>query len=490
MYCTRTVQIHSADAIYPYCDQMTKAANNLFNAALFRFRQVLTAVEKDSSKWTSNEVAVMQEIKDALPLMGSKYAMPTKGKQFLSYPFLNKLMYATQNQDFFNMYLPRQSAQWTLKEVVRTMKGFYASIREWNNSREKYKGKPSLPGYRHKGGNHTIVITNQDCVLHIEQDGSSWVKFPKTSLICKLGKLDHGTKLKQVTIAPYHDIFIISFVLEIVQKERQPVSEPHRICSIDFGVNNLAAITNNAGLPCLLFKGGVVKSINQYYNKRVAEIMSQQTIGTTTKFVPTPEFKRLAVQRDNRLSDVMHKVGKAIVSWCDANNIDTIVMGVNTGWKQRSNMSRQNNQAFVQIPFQKLKNIISYLAEREGISVIEQEESYTSKASFLDGDEIPSFGQAPEDIKFSGIRGPNKCRGLYKTKGGELINSDLNGSANIGRKAIANMYIDGVAPDFNNTIVILHPDLVRIQSLRQRQKAAYHGLSKSAAKRRARKVKK
>lgn len=490
MYCTRTVQVHPADAIYPYCDQITKAANNLYNAALFRFRQVLTAVEKDPSAWTANEKEIMDEIRDAMPGMGPRYCMPEKGKRFLSYPFLNKLLYEAKNPDYFNDGLPRQSAQWTLKEVVRTMKGFYAAVREWQRAPAKFLGKPSLPGYRKKGGNHTTIVTNQDCVLHIESDGSAWVKFPKTKQVCKIGKLDAGTRLKQVTITPYHDIFIIAFNLETAQEAKEPVAVPDRVCSIDFGVNNLAAITNNAGLPSLLFKGGIVKSINQFYNKHMAEIQSKQTAGSTAKFVPTAESKKLAVRRDNQMSDAMHKIGKAIVAWCTENRIDTIVMGVNTGWQQKSDIGEKNNQNFVQIPFLKLRNIITYLAERAGIAVIEQEESYTSKASFLDGDTIPVYGKVQGTPRFSGVRGPRKCHGLYKAKNGRLINADLNASANIGRKALPDIYTNGKTPDFDKVIVIRHPDYVITQELRERQLTVKRNTSKSAMRRRVRKLKK
>ena len=149
--------------------------------------------------------------------------------------------------------------------------------------------------------------------------------------------------------------------------------------------------------------------------------------------------------------------------------IDTIVLGVNKYWKQEVNMGHVNNQNFVQIPFAYLRSIISYKASEHGISIIEQEESYTSKASFLDNDPIPVYKEG-DDTKhtFSGKRKPTHYKGMYKKDGfrglyissdGTIINSDLNGSANILRKAIPDAFINGVKPNFNKVTIIKNADL-------------------------------
>jgi putative transposase len=114
-------------------------------------------------------------------------------------------------------------------------------------------------------------------------------------------------------------------------------------------------------------------------------------------------------------------------------NIDTLVIGQNKGWKQNSNIGKQNNQSFVHLPHSIFISMITYKAQDSGVDVIVSEESYTSKASFLDGDAIPTYGQTTDTPKFSGKR---ITRGLYQAKDGRLINADVNGSANIMRKAI------------------------------------------------------
>ena len=137
----------------------------------------------------------------------------------------------------------------------------------------------------------------------------------------------------------------------------------------------------------------------------------------------------------------MLKAGKSLIIWCVENRIDTIVIGSNPGWKQGSNMGRRSNQKFVQIPFDDLKRILKYQGERNGIRIVEQEEAYTSKASFIDHDDIPDLDGSKEAV-FSGTR---TKRGLYRSKEGITINADLNGSANILRKAFPNAAHSDVA---------------------------------------------
>ena len=238
-------------------------------------------------------------------------------------------------------------------------------------------------------------------------------------------------------------------------KDAPVCTEHERIIAVDPGVDNLMAVTNNCGLPCILFNGRPLKTINQLYNKQIANIMSENTIGTTDRFVATPHYQKVTLNRNNRVKDYLLKSARILIDWCVENRIDTIVLGKNVGWKQESDMGHVTNQSFVQIPHEQLYNIISYLAEREAINVVEQEESYTSKASFLSRDVIPSYRCKGEKHSFSGKR---VHRGLYKDRSGKQINADLNGSANILRKAFPNAFKKD--PDFNNIRVIRHPDLV------------------------------
>lgn len=162
MYYATKIQINQNHPLFQYCDAITKAANNLKNATLFRVRQVFTMVEKPTEQLTSNEKEVYSEIENALPLMGSKYKMPQKGKSTLSYTFLDALMKATHNPDYYNAALPSHGAQHVLKEVTENMKSFREALKEYSICPSRFTGRPKLPKYAIKGGNHAITLSNQE----------------------------------------------------------------------------------------------------------------------------------------------------------------------------------------------------------------------------------------------------------------------------------------------------------------------------------------
>ncbi|MCD7872797.1 MAG: RNA-guided endonuclease TnpB family protein [Clostridiales bacterium] len=477
-YSTIQFYIHSGNELYSYCDEVTHAANNLRNAALFRCRQAVTLASKPLDKLTQNEREVFCECYRAWLNDPESCFVPRKGKTQLKYTELECIMRINQNPDFFDARLSKQTAQHVLRSVATDMDSYFEGLKSYYRDSSKFTGRPQLPKYKKSGGSCTVKLTNQDCKIKINKDGTKSLKFPLTRTRFPLGNSPVGEReLREVTIQPYHDIYILSLSLISYQPEHPPVSEkPKRICSIDLGVNNFAAITNNIGQPCLLFKGGAIKSRNQRYNRQMSLLKSDQTKGTpgeSQKFVPTPESKRLCIDRKSWIDDYMHKCAKAIILWCIDNSIDTIIIGENTHWKQSSNMKKSDNQNFVSIPYDNFKKMLSYLCDRYGIRFIKQEESYTSKASFPDNDDIPVYGKVDTKPAFSGKRAPqrytdsfgehyrkNGFRGWYISSNGSRINSDLNGAANIGRKCIPDMFtMEGAQmPDFNSAAVYKHPD--------------------------------
>lgn len=483
MYHTLQIQVKQRNPLYAYLERTSHLANNLYNAGLFRCRQLITASKKEQKDLTENEKKVIKEFSTAFPDM--KYSF--------GYASLDRVMRANHNPDFFAEGLSKQTAQHVLKQVARDVKGFFASLNAYKQNPSIFMGKPNIPGYHRKGGLSTITFTNQDCVLY-SGDDTSYMKFPGTKERLNVGKCPVDGRLKEVKAKPYHNIFIVYLTFDDGKPEPVMKEHPERICAIDFGVENLAAITNNVGLPCLLFKGGVLKSQNQWYNKRMANIASKQTIGTTDKFQPTTESQVVCLKRENQVVDFSRKLCKRIVDWCVQNNIDTIVVGNNPGWKQNSDMGKKSNQEFVQLPFGRIIQMLELKALQNGIRVMKQEESYTSKASYLDNDPIPVCGENDNDAVFSGKRRPYKYkgvsqkdgyRGLYTSKDGSVINSDLNGSANIGRKALPELFTGVV--DFSSVIVIKHPDYDSRKENGKKQKANAKP-SKSKARRLAAKA--
>ena len=451
MYRSRNIQIASDHPLFAWCDQMAHLSTNLYNAGLFRERQLMTSAKKDPGVWTENEIEIRNEVTHAMELFRKPRSIPASG--VISYTFLDELMKVTSNPDYYAP-LPRQSAQNCLKHVCRDLTGFFESMKAYQKDPTVFTGRPKLPKYKHKGGISSFDISNQDCVIRINKKGSYTAKLPLTKHTLSLGKKFPGS-LKEVHVTPNNGIYQISFVFDIEEKEKPIQKESKRIAGIDLGVNNLMAVVNNCGLNCMIFNGRPLKAINQYYNKQIACIQSEQTKGSDKYFVPTKRSKRITLNRNNRIKDTMFKTGRQFIDWCVENRIDTAVIGANPFWKQSVSQGPKNNQSFVQIPYDQLKRIIQYLGIQNGIRVITQEESYTSQASFLDNDFIPVYGKEEAIPVFSGKR---IQRGLYKSCTGETINADLHGAANIIRKCFPDAFIKGTMPDFRNIQTIRHPE--------------------------------
>lgn len=497
IYRDREFHIDKKHKLYGYCDKVTSLCCNLENAVRFRQRQLITAVKKDPEKYSENESLIIQEIMDAIPKMSKSYPIPSKERFVYDYYFYDNLMKITNNPDYLADGLPRQTAQQSIKKNVRDIKSYFAAMKAYEKDASKFTGKPKFPGYHRKGGHSTAILTNQDAILKPYTSDNYSLKLPLTKEKLKIGHLPENTRLKEVKIVPDNGIYIIHVILQYEIPDVTYSETPERIAAIDMGVDNLMAVTNNCGLENLLYKGGVAKSVNRLYNKKIADIVSRQTLATKKKFTPTDDYYAVTRKRNNTLKDLFHKTAKHFISWCVENRIDTIVIGKNPLWKQECDIhSDAAKQTFVQLPFDMLRNFLKYLAESVGIRYVEREESYTSKASFLDDDYIPTYGVDDEKASFSGIRGPKRYKGMYKSSGfrgiyktasGIYVNSDLNGSANILRKEYPDAFKDPL--DLNHVTIISHPDHDKAVSLKGRQlhNHAHKSMSRSKLKRKHRK---
>ena len=429
-YTSKTV-INNSHSLYSYLYEYCKLSKNLYNATLFRLRQNFTAKDKESL--SDNEKEVVQEINKVIEKY-SDYKVP---KSIISYKFLEKQMRVTNNPDFFSG-LPMQTSQLILKDAIRDFKGWLSALKSYKEDSSKFLGKPKMPNYK-QSEISMVKFTNQDCVL---RDGI--LKFPKTNITLSLPNIDGN--LQEVQIKPYYGNFI---VLVVYGKERVKKSAGKYICGIDIGVNNLVALIDNKN-SCLLYKGEIIKSCNQYYNKEKARLMSCLEKCQNSSYVNTKRLLQLSKKRDAYIKDYMHKVSSDIISHCLNNEIGTIVIGKSNEWKQNINIGKTNNQNFVSIPFNTLIAMIQYKAEREGIKVIIREESYTSKASFIDDDLIPNYNEITTPL-FSGRR---IQRGLYKSKDGVVINADLNGAGNILRKEFPDAFKSANKKDILNNLIV------------------------------------
>lgn len=291
----------------------------------------------------------------------------------------------------------------------------------------------------------TAVFTNQACLLKNQMNGQVSLKFPGTREKLPLGRFPPGRSrsLKEVKVVPVHGIFEVHIILEEDIEAIPKTETPCRCISIDLGIENFAAIANNIGEAPILVRGNVIKSRNWWYNREVASAVRQEMRcqKDCCQFVPTRRIHNLELHRKRFFRDYFHKISTRLITYCVEHRIDTIIVGKNVGWKQKISMGKNNNRNFAAIPYEMFIHQLCYKAERKGIRLICQEESYTSVASFLDGDPIPVYGDTDSTLlKFSGQR---RYRGLYVTKRGERIQSDINGACNIMKKAVPGAY-DGI----------------------------------------------
>ena len=347
-------------------------------------------------------------------------------KKYLSYNENYKMLKNSENYKKLNSNM----AQQILKEVDGSFKSFFGLLKLAKNGQYDNK-KIKLPKYLAKDGFTTLVIgfiRLKDDTLTVPYS-NSFRKMHKEITI-KLPPVLKGRKIKEIRIIPkqHFRYFEIQYTYEVEEVQRELNKE--NALGIDLGIDNLCTCVTNTGASFII-DGRKLKSINQYYNKINAKLQSvkdKQKIKKTTL-----RQKRIARKRNNRINDYISKVARIIVSYCLNNDIGKIVLGYNEDFQRNSNMGSTNNQNFVNIPYGKLRDKLVYLCELYGIEFRLQEESYTSKASFFDKDEIPIYDK--ENIQKYIFSGKRIKRGLYQTSKGKLINADCNGALNILRKS-------------------------------------------------------
>ena len=323
--------------------------------------------------------------------------------------------------------LPAQTAQWTIKKVKQSWNSFFKAMKAWEKHPEEFMGMPKPPKYKNKDGEFILIFSNQQC--HIENGILRFPKIMNLEVETRLRDVD----LKEVRIIPQG----IGYTVEIVyEREIENIEnvKPKRIMGIDIGLRNIVTIGDNISKEGIAVKGGVLKSINQFFNKEYAILRSISDRQIESKQL-TKREKRLFMKRNRKIKEIMHKLSKAIVQYAKSKDIDTIVIGHNNGWKQSVNMGKRNNQKFVQIPFNTLIQQLKYKLEEIGINVIIEDESHTSKCSFLDNESIEHHDE---------YTGKRIKRGVFRSADGTLIHADLHASYNMIRKAIPEAFADGI----------------------------------------------
>jgi len=321
---------------------------------------------------------------------------------FRNMPGINVLIDDTKDLNCFQDFGNTKIAKQIVRRVLTDWSNFYKALRAFKRDPSKFDRYPRPPRYKEELAH--VIFYNE--TIKGGQSGRSLERLTATN---ECFSVKSSRPYKQVVVTPKHFGFIIE-----VQYEAPDVPKPklsrEKVCTIDLGLNNLAAVSLDQQRP-ILVNGRIVKSINQWYNKRPC--------------------KSRARKRYFRLENYFHHTAKMIIEMCVKNDIGTIIIGKNENWKRGMNMGKKNNQKFQFVPYESLIGKIRYRAEMVGIDLILTEEAYTSKASFYDHDPLPRYG---DDVpEFSGRR---KHRGLYVASDGFAVNADINASLNIGRKVI------------------------------------------------------
>ena len=382
--------IKEGHELYSICDDLTFKAKNLYNAGLYHIRQSIFERNK-----------FQEEEKPSV----------------LSWIELVSQFRKEKQSDMLE--LPSKVSTNILKTLGSSISSYYQLLKCYHDkSNLSVTSKPQLPRYLHKTEGRSVVeFTNQTISKKRGLNGEL--------ILCpKDFNLVIPTKVKtpkSVRIVPKLKSFVIEVIYEV---EVSPLKQTGNYAAIDLGIDNLASITFSDGTNPLVVKGAQLKSINQGYNRLIAKAKSKLPANQKT----SQGIHRLWRNRELKLQSEFHKVTSFLSLYFDEMAIEKVFVGKNQGWKQEISLGKKTNQTFTQIPFTTFISQLTYKCSARGIEVVEQEESYTSKASFVDQDEIPTYGKGNEKFAFSGKR---VSRGMYRTKNGFLLNADVNGSYNI-----------------------------------------------------------
>ncbi len=405
--------IDHSDPRYAIIDEAAFKSKNLYNAALYEIRQsfIHTGV-------------------------------------YLDY---NEMQRRMQSHEAFKA-LPAKVSQQVLILLHKNWTSFFEALEAYKEDPSKFTGRPKLPKYKHKTeGRNMLVYTIQALSKPGMRDG-----LIRPSGLPVTIKTEH-TVVDQVRIVPRNGYYVVEVVYT-----KEPVQtnvDPSFCVGIDLGVTNLAAIASNReGFVPRLVNGRPVKAWNQWYNKRMKEL--KKKLPKDDRERVTAQMERITNTRNRQIDHYLHTASKRIIDFLVKEGVGTIVVGKNPLWKQECGMGRKNNQNFVQIPHARFIDMLTYKAALVGIQVEVREESYTSKASFLDLDPIPDYKPNDETVHvFSGKRIGRRNR-LYRTKDGRKICADVNGAYNILRKSKPDAFADAGAKGLAGYVV--HPSRLAV----------------------------
>lgn len=348
--------------------------------------------------------------------------------KYLNYEKNYVLLKNSENYKLLNSNM----AQQILKEVDGCFKSFFGLLKLVKKG--KYRAADvKLPHYLPTDGFTTLVIqmfTIKNGILTIPY--SQTYKKSHQAITVKVPPVLTGKKIKEIRVIPRQNAKFFEIQYTYEQDCLQRDLDKTKALAIDLGVENLVTAVSSDG-KSFIIDGRKLKSVNQFYNKNISRLQGILDRQYPNKHKRSKQMYRVTRNRNNFVNDYMSKAAKMIVDYCVDNDIGNLVVGYNVTFQNSPDLGKKNNQNFVMIPFGKLREKLEYLCELNDIAYHEQEESYTSKSSFWDKDDLPVYNDDnPVDYTFSGKR---IHRGLYKTGSGYVFNADVNGALNILRKS-------------------------------------------------------
>ena len=458
-----------------YFSEQCSMACALYNSANFVQRNAMTALSKASGMRTANENDVLDRLDDIWP----RYRMTrmkslvkniakargegklpaadiarlqdvykasglyAPGKWLLGYNVLDALFKLEKNEHYKTLH--SHVAQNTLEELAQAYDTFISNISDYKQNPDKYTGRPKLPGYMRTGGFRTIVFSAGDCKIEdIVVDNKHGtiercLVFPKTEKkrFVPVGELfEVGDKIGEVRVKPVGSGFEVHIVRDV--EYPVPVEDNGIYAGGDLGLENLITISSNEeGISPLIVDGREIKSINQYFNKKIAEAKSELPQGVYT----SEKIQKLYDKRANQLRTSLGFAARLCAVYLKSIGVSKFVVGKNDSWKQNLKLGRKTTQSFAYVPYEYFLGCLERRCREMGIDFRCVEESYTSKASLPDMDKMPVWKSnekhGAHDTEFSGKRIE---RGLYRDSKGRLFNADVNASGNVLRKEIPDAF--------------------------------------------------
>ena len=413
MYLVEQHRIYKDNSYFNLLDNFCFNAKNLYNNGLYYIRQYYFYQRNIKEGKPVDNLDIPNYVIDYMRDKGSYI-------DYYKLDYIAKQLNNSLTDDYKSLPLA-SSAQSVLKQLHKNWLSFFKSLKKYNANSNGYTGRPKAPKYLDKKGRYILTLTNQNCKIK-----DNLIRFP-TSFNGFTLKTKQDN-LKEVRIIPKSNYYQIEVVYK---RQEQPLKEDNqKYLSVDLGVNNLAAITNNFNGEQWLIKGQPLKSINQYYNKNLAFYKS--IAKKENKLYWTKKLQSLTQNRNDRINTYLHKASKQLVNLAVSYGVSKIIIGYNEGWKQEVDLGKKTNQNFVSIPFDTFINYVNYKARLQGIEVIKVEESYTSGTDFL-AKEMPTQENYNKSRRIK--------RGLFKSNTKRLLNSDVNGSYQILKKYLKENYI-------------------------------------------------